>query len=245
MRNMQFMGVALLALFAFGALTEASASAVTTLLALWLAHGAPAETELLVEITGELLLEDSKVPIIGKATVLCGGTFDGWVGSNSLEYISEVLSATGVAISSTPLTGEPLTCTAQTGCETSTSTLVWPVGFPVETEVELLEQAGGPFFEDVIFPSGTAGFGYEITNCLVLGISMEDECTSPLGTAELKLEGTTLLGIFSQAFTELAEQKLALCTQSKEESGIVEGEGSFVLSGGSELEASSEAEIEA
>ena len=70
---------------------------------------------------------------------------------------------------------------------------------------------------------------------------MEDECTSSKIAVELTLEGTRLLENFSRAFTELAGEKLALCVQSKEESGITEGEGSYALSGGGELMASSEA----
>ena len=130
MKKSQVLGIALLALFAFGALTATSAMAVT-LLAEWLVGGAAVTTELTTTTTGELLLEDTKVPIIGKASVLCSGIFDGWVGPNSLDFISEVLTSGGVAVSNAgTLTGESLTCTAQTGCETSTSPLVWPIGFP-------------------------------------------------------------------------------------------------------------------
>ena len=107
MRRVQLLGIVLFALFAFGALTAASAIA-TTLLAEWLVGAVAVASELLVEILNVLLLEDNKVPIIGKATVLCSGFFDGWVGPSSLDFISEVLSASGVAISDTPLIGEAL-----------------------------------------------------------------------------------------------------------------------------------------
>ena len=238
MKKSQVLAIALLALFAFGALTATSAMA-TTLLAEWLVTGAAVTTQLGVTSSGELLLEDTKVPIIGKASVLCSGFFDGWVGPNSLDFISEVLNLSGVAESNTPLSGESLNCTAQTGCETSTTVLVWPVGFPAQTEVELIEQGTEKLFGDFITPN-SGEIGYEITDCLVLGIAMEDECLSPHAAAQLTLEGTTLLGKFSLAFTTLVGLKEASCTQSKEESGVVEGEGSFTLTEGGELSASSE-----
>jgi hypothetical protein len=241
MRKIQLLGVGLLALFAFGVLTAASASAAF-LLAEWLVGGVAVTVELATTSTGELLLEDNKVPLIGKAAVLCSGLFDGWVGPNSLDHISEVLTLGLVAVSNTPLVGESITCTAQAGCETNTAPLVWPIGFPADTEVELLEQAAGTFFINLITPAGGA-LGYEITNCLVLGAAMEDQCTSPQGAAELTLEGTTLLGKFSQAITELAGLELATCTQGGVKSGVVEGEGSIVLNAGGELTASSETSV--
>jgi hypothetical protein len=243
MKKSQVLGIALLALFAFGALTATSAMAVT-LLAEWLVTGAAVTTELATTTTGELLLEDTKVPIIGKASVLCSGVFDGWVGPNSLDFISEVLNLTATAITNSPLSaGESLNCVAQSGCETSNTVLVYPIGFPAQTEVELLEQEGKVFFADFITPVTGNKLGYEISECLVLGIAMVDECTAPNGVAELTLiESTTLLGSFSKAFTELAGRELATCTQGGAKSGVVETTegGVFSLTGGGTLSASSE-----
>ena len=118
MRKVQLLGLVLLALFAFGVFT-ASAMA-TTLLDEWLVGGAAVTTELLVEVEDELLLEDSKVPIIGKVDILCSVIYDGWIGPNSLDYLSEVLNLSGVALSGTPFIGESIDCTDQTGCETNT-----------------------------------------------------------------------------------------------------------------------------
>jgi hypothetical protein len=236
------MGLALFALFAFGALTATSAMA-TTLLAEWLLNGVAITTENLVEIKGSLLLEDTKAILGNPAAVECtGGSFDGWVGPNSLDYTSEVLNATGGTVSA--LTGStPFICTAQTGCETNTKPEVWPIGIPWESEVELLEQTGGPFFADFTTKKGGGTIGWEITNCLFLGSPHEDECTIGRGVNELKLEGTTLLGAFSTAFSELAGVPKAACTASKENTGVVAGEGSFVVSGGGELTASSESSV--
>jgi len=147
-----------------------------------------------------------------------------------------VLSLAGAAISNTPGSGESLNCPAQTGCETNTEALVWPVGFPAETEVELLEQTGGPFFEIL----SSKELGWLITNCLVLGTAHEDECKT-VGFAQLSLEGTSLLGTFSIAVQELNEGKgHALCSASGEETGVAEGVGTYEPSGGGELTASSE-----
>src|ERR1700691_2206326 len=100
MRKIQVLGVALLALFAFGALTAVSASATNTyLLAEWLLNGVaiglPANEINLVEIDGELLLEDTKAVLGSPAEVKCMGSLDGWVGLNSLGFTSEVLNTVG------------------------------------------------------------------------------------------------------------------------------------------------------
>jgi hypothetical protein len=242
MRKIQLLGVVLLALFAFGVLTAASASAAF-LLAEWLVNGVAVTTELVVESTGEVLLEDNKVPLIGKAVILCSGISVGWVGPNSLGWISEVLSLNGEAISTTPLVGLSLDCVAQAGCETNTAVLVWPVGLPGTVEVELLEQEGGPFFVGLAKSANGAVGGWEIQNCLVLGASQEDECTASEGAAQLTLEGTTLLGSVSEAFTQLTQLTNATCKVGGINSGIVEGSAALVPSGGGELTASSETAV--
>jgi hypothetical protein len=241
MRKFQLLGVGLVALLALGMFT-ASASA-TFLLAKWLVNGVAVTAELLVEGSGELLLEDQKAVLGQPAAVLCSGIGVGWVGPNSLDWISEMLSLNGEAISTTPLSGLPLECTAQTGCETNTSVLVWLIGLPYTSEVELVEQTGGPYFADIGRASTGGNVGWEVTNCLVLGTAHEDECTSTEGASELKLEGTTLLAIASSAFLELIGGKPARCTASGAETGIIAGEGSLTLSGGGELTASSETSV--
>ena len=118
---------------------------------------------------------------------------------------------------------------------------MWPVDLPWESEVELLEQGSEAFFADYLTKVGGGKLGWEITNCLALGITREDECTTERGAVELQLEGATLLGVFSTAFTELTGLKNMLCTAENTETGVVEGEGTFLVAGGGELTASSEA----
>lgn len=230
------MGVTLFALLAFGVLTAASASAaVTFLLAEWLVNGGAVTTELASTTVGELLLEDTAL----KADVLCTGSFDGWVGPNSLDYISEVLTSGGVATGA-PLSGQSITCTAQSTCASSPAPVVWPVNLPWETEAELMEDEGLIYFVDLLTAKNGNGVGYEL-ECTVLGIKSSDECTATPGVAELTLDaGVQLLGNFSDAFTELAEAKLGHCTFAGGETGIVEGGGLFTLTGGGELTVSSD-----
>jgi len=236
MRKIQLLGVAMLALFAFGAFTAVSASAAY-LLAEWLVGGAAVTTELLSEISGELLLEDTKGALGSPAMVLCSGILDGWVGPNSLGWISEILTLGGVAVSNTVLSGQALECTAQTACETNTTVLVWPIGLPSETEVELLEQTGGPFF----VVSTVKQQGFYISSCLVLGVSAEDECTSTGGAvAELTLSGTSLVATASTAIVELNGGELGTCKNGGSETSVTEGSGTYAVSGGGELTASSE-----
>jgi len=254
MRKIQVLGVALLALFAFGALTAVSASATNTyLLAEWLLNGVAigaSETNL-VEIDGTLLLEDTKAVLGSPAAVRCTGSFDGWVGPNSLGYISEMLSAAEEAISTTPLTGLALTCVAETGCETNTAPIVYPVGLPWESEVELLEQSGETTkrFTDLLSTKANGGkLGWEIENCLVLGTAHEDECIFEAAAAELTLAtGPVLQGMFSKAIAELNAQSLVTCTGGGEKTGVVENfenkGGTYLVSGGGELAASSEGVI--
>jgi len=234
------MGVTLFALLAFGVLTAASASAAPTfLLAEWLVGGTAIATggELASATTGELLLEDTAL----KADVLCSGIFDGWVGPSSLDFISEVLNLAGEA-AGVGLAGKSITCTAQSTCAGSPAPVVWPTNIPWETEAELMEEEGRVFFADLLTAKNGGGVGYEL-ECSVLGVKSTDECTTPTAVSELSLEGTTLLGRFSDAFTELAELKLGLCTFAGRETGIVEGEGTFALTGGGELTASSETSV--
>jgi len=225
----------------WGLYTTANTNPAKFLAAEWLVGGAAVTAELATETTGELLFEDTKTAV-GKVAILCSGSLDGWVGPNSLGWVSEVLNLSGEAISTTPLAGLALECTAQTGCESSSAPKAWPVHLGWETEVDLMEQ-GSTFFDVLSLPhSGGGNPGWEL-ECLVLGLAVTDECTTSENVGELTLEGTSLLDKLSSAFDESAEVKLATCTQGGEESGVVEGEGPIVLKAGGELTASSEGSV--
>ncbi len=239
MKKLQIVGLVFVAMCAVGVLTAVPASAVTFLLAEWLANGVAVTTELTTEAAGELELTDTKT-VFGEATILCSFILDGWVGPNSLDFVSEILNLDGTKIG-TLTSGTALTCTAQNVCETVSPVLIYPLHLPWEGNVELMEDTTS-FLANLL--SGTGGNpGWELT-CLIVGLTVTDECifANPGEfVAELTLGGTTTFVNFSEAFTELAGAKLVTCSAGGVESGTINGGGTLVLTGGGELTASSEA----
>ncbi len=236
MRKFYLLGVASVAVFAFGALAVESASAAPTfLLALWLVNKEELLAELLVEGDGEVEMEDTKVPLIGNAGVLCSGISYGWVGPNSLGYVSEVLTLGGGSTNTTALAASGLKCTDLLSCaEPST---VWAVNLGYEGEVELMEDEGSVFFVGLLTSkNGTDKVGWEV-ECN----GLTDTCETVQGVAEIHLNaaGTTVLGTSSKAFTELAGAKLGTCSLGGAESCEVRGTGELLPDAG-ELSVSSE-----
>jgi hypothetical protein len=173
MKKIQILGLALVAVFAFGVIIAASASAEEFLLAQWLVAGALVTSALPSLSEGEILLHNTKTGL----HIVCSFHAEGTIGPNSLDTITEVLSLTGVK-TGTPLANETeaLLCKSVAGCENSATDIeVWPVGLPWQTEVELAEPSGK--FFDLIFKAK-----YELL-CLVLGIASSEECTAAEGTA--------------------------------------------------------------
>jgi hypothetical protein len=244
MKRFQLTSVAMLALFVFGAVLAASASAtVTFLLAEWLVSGVAVTTELLTEVPGTLVLRDTGL----KAAVKCEGFLDGWIGPNSLGYGSEVLNTAKESISTTNLSGLAHTCSSVETC--SGTAELWTLNLGWEIEVELMEDGGSIYYAALLLAHSGGGQPGWSTVCTVLGIKEEDECTAPsggAGVAEFTLSGTSLLVVSSEAFTLLAEATLASCSLGGSETGEVssfEGKGApFEISGGGELTASSEGE---
>jgi len=242
MKKYQIFGITLIAVFAFSVVAAAMASgAIVTLLAEWLVGGTAVTETLSVEASGELLLEDTKVAALGgaKVAVLCSGILDGTIGVNGVDEVKELLSLAGAAISLTALSGTALLCAGQTNCEAA-SAKVWALNLPWQTLLELVEQTGFTGFADLIL-SGTGGNPGWYVECTVLGIKAEDDCTVAQGAAEAKnpAEGNVET-IFSEAFTELVELKLATCTGATgAETGIVEGIGKEAVVGGGTLTVSS------
>jgi hypothetical protein len=201
------------------------------LLAEWLLNGTAivAGSPDLVEVSGELLMEDTNVLGL-KAQILCSWVLDGFVESESLGLITDVLTLAGGEVNLTSLEGTALACTNEANCP---EPLLWTVKLPWETEVELLEADGVSYF--IVLILGEPGWHLECMG------SLSDECKVPEGAFELTLEGASLLALFSDTITtELAGQKLGTCTLGGAETGIVEGEGTIVPAGGGELTASSD-----
>ncbi len=241
MKKLQILGIALVAVFAFGALVAGSASAtVTTLLAEWLVNGVaiPEGTNLASESTGELELTDLKT-LLGESTVKCSGILIGTVGFDGADTVTEVLNLAKELIGA-PLTGTALSCTEVKVCEEA---LVWPVNLPWSTLLELVEEEGSVFFGVLLYAhAGGGNPGWEV-ECMKTITKPVDECTGE-GIIELGLEGTTLTASFNEPFRELVGVPLATCTQSKEASGHVVSPpmapGTIKLVSGETLNASSE-----
>jgi len=215
---------AMLAVFAFGALLVATASAEETLLALWLINNNPVTTLTSVETKGSLLLEDTKT-IAGAAAVLCTATADGSVGENGEDETTEILNAKSEKVGA-PLvqpallgTGAGSECmTVKTCAEGSaaSSIEVWPLGLPWHSTL-FLDAVSGKFL--VLF-TGTNEIGYELI-CLVLSISTEDKCTSPTNDFEVEVINDPE----DVAIPALAQTSpLALCSQSNAETGVNEAD---------------------
>ncbi|HTB50622.1 MAG TPA: hypothetical protein VK701_06560 [Solirubrobacteraceae bacterium] len=157
---------ALLATVGLSATMTSSAFAVETLSASWLNSGSAIVSLTSITIEEKLLLEDEKVPIIGKVAVVCESIFDGSVGPNGESEVTEMLNLSGEKIEG----GRPLSCEKQTGCEAAGK--VVPVGLPWHSLLELEEPAG--VFAVLGLMSAA---GYEV-ECTVFGIKSTDDCTS-------------------------------------------------------------------
>jgi hypothetical protein len=227
MRRFKLLGVVLLALFAFGVLTAASASAtIVFLLAEWLAGGVGLTAELLVESEGELELVSLNAGGFGITTkLLCSGILDGTIGPNGLDFISDLLTLAGVEIPLTALTGTALLCLEVTGGN-CTEPEVWASGLGWNTLLELMEVNGVSFFVDLILNGGW------YAQCLVLGVTASETCTAAEAAVEVTNEaGGVIDNTFSDAFQELAGLKLANCSVGGNETGEVNGLGTTSESG--------------
>jgi hypothetical protein len=230
MKKLHLLGVALVAVFAFAALTAASASAVTFLLAEWLVAGLPITAELNVEGSSELELEET---ILGtKIAVLCSGIGVGTIGPDGLGKGSELLRLDGVTVvSSVGLTGNALLCTNVSNCP---SPELWPVNLPWDGVLVLMEEGTESFFAGLGFSSGAGNPGYEI----LCGNGTSDTCTVAEGVGEATNEGNNVDGVASEAFTELAGLKLGNCSTAGNETALITGLGTLSLVGGGTLSVS-------
>jgi hypothetical protein len=216
MKRIQVVAVALVAIFAIGAVAVASASAVEFLLALWLEGGMNVTSPLSVENEGEFELKELNGGNFGvHVKVLCSGIFDGLVGAESLAFISELLILGGTRrIPATVLTGEALLCTNLEGC---TEPEMWMAGAGWEAEVELMIDVA-TFFADLILSGGW------YLQCLILGMTTSETCTANETVAQVTNEaGGVVDAEFSGAFQELAGLKLDTCTLGGAESGELSG----------------------
>jgi len=224
MRKFHVLGLALVAVCAFGVLSAAGASALTFLLAEWLSSGNPITTTMLSEITGELALTETLDGI--KINALCSGSLDGFIGPNGADEITELLNLAGESISLTGLTGTAISCTNSENCG---EPLAWALELPWLSLLVLMEDGTETFFADLLV-NETSGdkVSYEV-ECMSLGLADTCSVTEAASKVENITEGVN--SEFTDAFTTLAGLKLANCTIAGTEAGVVEGLGLAVVSG--------------
>jgi hypothetical protein len=230
-------GVAVLVVLALSAMAVAStASATAFLLAEWLENGGVISETMLVETTGELLLENTSAPVLNEAAaVKCSGILVGDVGVDGADDVTEALNLLKEAISSTPLKELALLCPNEKNCESSK---VWPVGMPWLALLELWEIGAESGFV-ILLTSQKAGtdIGWYI-ECKVLAITTGEMCTTVESAAQAKNVALGVEATFSEGFTELMGLELAFCSGNEAKTGVVEGSGVEVTSLAGPLEVS-------
>ncbi len=199
------------------------------LLAEWLENGVGITETMLTETAGELLIENTKAPVVGKAAATCSYIEEGDIGPDGARDATEVLNLAKEAISSTPLVGTSLSCTDETDCE---SPHAWPVGLPWLVLLELWEietPAISGMIELRTSQKAGGAIGWYV-ECTELGVKASEECTA---TESLSADTNVATGVeveFSKTLTESQGFKLASCSGDKEESGVIEGKAVIATS---------------
>jgi hypothetical protein len=221
MKKINVFGLALVAMLVFSAFAAMSASAEITLLASWLIDGAEVLTLTSVETTGEITLVNKN--FLGTVEVLCNGSFDGTVGPNGEDEITEVLDLAGVKIGSgSALTAPSLDCTGDAVC--SGLVEVWPDNLPWLSNLFLMED--GTILDHLF--AGTGGLpGYDV------------KCISPNVDNLCEALATTLMtnGVSDVTGKFILGSEVAPCTLG---TGELVGEGLTMTLNGKVLAVSSE-----
>ena len=193
MSKLKIAGLALIAVFAFSVVAAASASAAPE----WLANGAAITSALPATITGELELEDTNV--LGSAvSIKCSGSFKGTIGPGATDLITEVEGKAGEK--TTLAGGTPVVCAFvnKGPCETAMTPLALALHLDWSTELTLETRGTEDLYVDLIKEnvSEKEGLpGWEVLECLVLGLSEGDACTGNTG-ADVKNTATDVEGEF-------------------------------------------------
>jgi hypothetical protein len=177
MRRFCLAWLMLFGVLAFSVVGVSAAFGLEFSLAQWLVGGNLVLAELLVEAVGGFLYEDDKS---GAHLECVSFVFDGFVGPESLDLITEILDLAGNKIGE--LVGNGLLCLGLGTCVEEEDAEWWPLKLPWKTEVEL-DLTDGTAWE-LFF--GTA---WHVT-CLVLGVASTNECTGAEG-AEVEVVNAT------------------------------------------------------
>lgn len=193
------LGLTLLTILTVGALAAPPAFALSWESALWFVSGTEAKAELAAEDKATLLFEDSSF-----GAIECKVGIVGTIGPGSADLTTEILNEAGIAVS----LASPALCKAVKTCESSTTTVeMAPEGLPWETEVVVDSETG--FFFDLVLSSTFWA------KCLVVGISVSDECTTTSGATLIQsvAGGVEYIGV---------TEPHGKCTFGGEGTGIVE-----------------------
>jgi hypothetical protein len=217
MRKIQIIGLALVAMFAFGAIAASSALAAEE----WVVDNVAAAGPVAVQTTGTVLLTDLNVPALKEAvTVTCQGILDGTVTTAGKDEITEVLNSAGTEKIG-ELGGKALLCNNEAKqCEHSTE---------VEVFVEKLNWTSQLTLSGTEWIDTTSTPAYEVI-CLILLIPNVDLCE---GVVAAKLENDA--GEMD-VLASINAQNAATCTQSGGLTGDIEAaEGLIATTAGLSL----------
>lgn len=202
MLRIRIIGLALVATFAFSAMVAASASALV-----WELNGAKLEASMETTSTGELELEDSKVPLVGATAVKCKGTDKGTVNIEGKDTITEIK-----ATECKPVKG---------GCESEVTAAA--VHLPWDTQLVTVENAKKEKeVRDEIKSSGAGTPGWAVTCKTALG-KKTDTCE---GESSVGIDNVTEgehAGDVAALFEAVTHEKPATCTEGGAKSGFVTG----------------------
>jgi len=213
MRKLHVLALALVAVFAFAAISATSALAASELLG-----NAATISELAAQITGSLLLEDTKAT--GKPDVLCEGIFDVLLVNGTLTFIEQVLMSNGELLAATvnnlekAVEGDDIECTDDSSI-CSAPVLVVAVNLPWHVELELISE-----LYKLHFLSGSEEAGKEPGYVV--------DCNSLLGLVEDICEGLVFAEMVAEAggveakFNSIEE---ASCSQGGAKAADIVGTG--------------------
>jgi hypothetical protein len=181
MRKIRLFGLVLVAVCAFSAVVTASAFALTFALANWLENGNIITVEKLVETEGELLFEN----LSNGAAFLCSGIFDGSVGNDGIDEVTELLTLGKVAVPELDpgVSGTGIACTVENLCVLAE---IWAVNLPYSTELML--DTENSLFYDLGLPNSHGLLPGYFVLCEVGGIDFTELCVTLEGVDGLYQE---------------------------------------------------------
>jgi hypothetical protein len=231
MRKLFVLGLAVLSVSVFGAVTASGASAETV----WLVGGALTGVQVPADIEGLLTIDI--LSILGLVLEIhCVGIFDGWVGPDAEDEITKVLKLVGglsVEVGALGAEGTGVDCEVlfdlASVCNNAAKLIeLWPDNLPWGTLIELMA-AGEEEFLDLqgLVNGNTKEPGFD-SMCLNSGGTATNVLCEGAISAVLKNEaGGFVLGTYLEAQNEQP------CTDGN--TAMVSGEGEILTTNGTTL----------